>query len=112
MIRSVFAGRPARRYVLILVVATLLMGCASTTPEVRTETITVRVPVPTDPPAPPRPSRPALPIAGIDSTSSPQAVTQAYVASVILLQGYARQLETLLRSYRDSTRARRVEARR
>ena len=113
MIRFGFAGRAARRYVLVLATVALAFGCSSPD-KVRTPTpsVTVKVPVATAPPAPPLPARPALPIARVDSTSSPQAVTRAYVSSAILLQGYARQLEMLLRSYQDSTRAGHVEGRR
>jgi len=38
-------------------------------------------------------------------------VARAYVRSVLLLQGYARQLETLVQAYQDSTRGGHVEGR-
>ena len=97
---------------LLILAMGLLAGCKSTEPPGRPPQVEVTVPVPTPAPSVPVPERPALPLAGIDSTASPRRVAKAYVRSVMLLQGYARQLETLLQAYQDSTRGGHVEARR
>ena len=77
----------------------MCMGCGTTT-EVRTETVPVLTPVPVQPPSAPEIDRPVLPLASIDSTSTPDEVMRAYIASVVLLQGYARALEAQLQPYR------------
>jgi hypothetical protein len=89
----------------------VLTDCKSSDPARRPPPIEVTVPVPTPAPSIPVPERPALPIAGIDSTASPRRVAKTYARSVILLQGYARQLETLVQAYQDSTRGSHVEGR-
>jgi len=73
--------------------------------------VEVTVPVPTPAPALAIPERPGLPLARVDSSDSPRRVARAYVRSVLLLQGYARQLETLVQAYQDSTRGGHVEGR-
>lgn len=82
----------------LAILAGLLVGCSSAQ-EVRTETVPVLVAVPVPPPDVQMPQRPSLPLARVDSTYAPADVMRAYAASVVLLQGYARQLERLLRPY-------------
>lgn len=97
---------------LLIVLMGVLAGCKSADPVRRPPPVEVTVPVPTPTPALAIPERPALPLARVDSSASPRRVTRAYVRSVMLLQGYARQLETLLNAYQDSTRGRHVGDRR
>lgn len=82
--------------IIALILMLILAGCA-TTPHAVTATLPVAVPCP----PPPVITRPALPLAQLTATSTPDAVMRAYVASVTLLQGYARQLERLLDGYRS-----------
>jgi hypothetical protein len=97
---------------LLIVLIGLIAGCKSADTARRPPPVEVTVPVPTPAPALAIPERPALPLARVDSSASPRRVTRAYVRSVMLLQGYARQLEILLNAYRDSTRGRHVGDRR
>lgn len=85
----------------LVMLAGMLMGCGTTT-EVRTEPVPVLTAVPVPPPAAPPLERPTLPIAVLDSTSTPGEVMRAYVASVVLLQGYAEALEAQLRPYQSA----------
>lgn len=95
---SIHAGR-VLLWVLALVAAEALVAGCGTTTEVRTETVPVLTPVPVQAPAPDVPDRPVLPITQVDSAASHDAVIRAYVASIVLLQGYAEQLERLLDAY-------------
>lgn len=80
-----------------LIAMLILTGCATTALPP-----TAVLPVAVPPPPPPVIARPALPIAEITAASAPDAVMRAYVASVAVLQGYARQLEKLLDGYRGT----------
>lgn len=78
----------------------LLNGCAAPREVVRVEPVEVLVPVPVPPPAPPVVERPALPIEVLAPVATPADVARAYVATVIVLIGYADALEALLDAYR------------
>ncbi|MEM1055167.1 MAG: hypothetical protein AAGI52_06545 [Bacteroidota bacterium] len=95
--------------VLLLALAMATSGCTRTRTVVETQVVSVAVPVPVYPPEPPALLRPSLPIQSLDSTATPGVTARAYVASIVALMGYVRELETLLNAYRrsplpDSTR--------
>jgi len=93
-----------RAVVLLLLVA--LAGCTRTRTIVRYKPVEVLVPVPVPPTPPPIIERPMLPLMTLKANSPAVDVARSYVASIILLMGYARELEILLDAYRpvaDST---------
>lgn len=77
---------------LSLILAVGLAGCA-TTPVAPT---TVKIPIAVTAVVPPLPPRPTLPLP-VPPTATPAQTAQAYRTSVLLLQSYALQLETLLK---------------
>lgn len=83
----------------IAMIPILLLAACATTPTVQTVEIPIAVPLP---PAPPI-TRPALPIADINEHSPPDTVLRAYVATVELLMGYSKSLETLLSGYKEES---------
>lgn len=97
------------RFLLLLVLAVSASGCVRTRTVVETQVVEVAVPVPVYPPEPPVLVRPPLAITSLDSTASAGVTARAYVATVVALMGYVRELEALLNGYRrplprDSTR--------
>lgn len=84
--------------VVALAILALLAGCAAHQQAARIE-----IPIAAPCPVPPVIARPALPIAQLNEQSTPDQVARAYAATVEILMGYARQLETLLNGYREET---------
>ena len=100
------------RVLLALALGAWLAGCARArpVPVPVVETVEVRVPVAAPCPPPPAAVRPLLPVARIDSTTSDGEVAQLYAATVLVLQGYAAELERLLDAYRPRSDSTRLEA--
>ena len=98
-----------RRALLLVVLAcaavAVLGGCTRARTVTRTEVVEVRVPIPVEAPAPPLLVRPALPIAELAPSSTDGEVARAYLATVVLLQLYAAELEALLDAYRPAPAA-------
>lgn len=93
---------------LAIVLALVLAGCKTPAPEVRVETVEVRVPVLVPIPAPPVTKRPDLVIFQLTQTdkADPGVVSLAYQASIKQLQGYVLQLEAIVEGYRDLSKER------
>lgn len=85
-----------------LVFLLILGGCTQTRTVVRYKPIDVLVPVPLPPLPPPEIERPELPVSQLDSVANSADVVRAYAASLLLLKGYAIELERLLDAYRYS----------
>lgn len=80
----------------LLIALLMLPGCSTMGVPVQ-----VDVPVIASNPPPPKIERPALPIEQLHAGSDPGLVMRSYVATVIILQGYATQLEEMLDGYRQ-----------
>lgn len=83
-----------------LALCATLAACSPARPLVVVEPVEILVPVPAECPAPPIVYRPALPVAALHPDASPADVARAYVATIVVLQAYAAELETLLAAYR------------
>ena len=94
-----------RSALLLALLAVVATGCTRTRAVTRTEVVEVRVPVAVAPASPPDVVRPALPIALIGEETTDGEVAQLYVATVLVLQGYAAELERLLDAYRPRSDA-------
>ena len=88
--------RPLSFIGILSAISFVLAGCAAQVPTVEVQKINIPVPVQVPCPAPSVPARPALPIANLNASSTPADVARAYVATVVVLEGYAAQLEKLL----------------
>lgn len=80
----------------LLLALLMLSGCSTMGVPVQ-----VDVPVMAPPPALPKIERPVLPIDQLVPGSDPGRVMRSYAATVMILQGYARQLEVILDGYRN-----------
>lgn len=81
----------------LLLSALFAIGC---TPKVVyvDKPVEVRVPVPVPCPEPPKVPRPVL--KPVDPEATPQEVAEAALRSMVMVMGYADQLEVLLEAYR------------
>jgi hypothetical protein len=91
-----------RRHLIILWMAsTVLAGCARPAQTVhQPPPQIVQVPVAVPCPAPAPTVRPHLAVADLPTDADPATIMRAYAASLMALQGYARELEALLDTYR------------
>ena len=85
------------RMLLLGFFAIVLAGCATTPPEVRTVTQTVKVPVPCDPPAP---KKPAWAVDSLPLNAEIDAQMRALRADRQRSKGYESELEAALSSCR------------
>lgn len=81
----------------------LVSGCATTQTGGRTELITVPHVVQVECPTPREVTRPSLAIdqLSVDDAKDAGKIVQAYKATVLQLQGYALELETIIDGYRS-----------
>lgn len=91
--------------IILITSLTLLVGCSTMEPRVKTEIVTQQVPV-LYCPAPPEYTRPVLPISTpltpeqlSDPVKKADTIAKQYKATVKVLQGYSKQLELIIRQY-------------
>jgi hypothetical protein len=90
------------RMMVVLWLLVGLVGCKHT-PTIRTETQKVSIPVLYVPP-PPEVQRPAVPdICNNEATDG--EIAKCYKAAIILWQGYAKELETIIQGYLEASKS-------
>lgn len=96
----------ARTAIAVILASALLVGCGGTEIRLKNEVQEVFVPM-LYCPAPPGIERPSLPIHTMtaEQAADPGYVAKAYKASMVLLQGYAHELEQALDSYNEANAA-------
>jgi hypothetical protein len=98
-------GFQMKKFVMLIIVAMLMVGCATERIVYVDRPVEVLVPVPVDPPEPMPVNEPFLPVwlLGPENISDPDKIAIAYVKSLIILESYANRLQCALDTYRKET---------
>lgn len=89
-----------RTLAMVVLVAALLCGCSTPSPNTPQLAPPTLLAVPASCPAPNIPAKPQLPVAALTSTSSDADTFTAYAESLRRCAEYSKKLETILNGYR------------